>query len=592
MHPSYRPLPSPATPGTSLTHYPHPSYGFPSVPLSSASSSIITMNRNLSYNDHRHASTGSIHSISHSQTNHPDYSDSESEGEGGTKLEKDKLEIRREKNRVKQRNLRLRRANHIADLEKNLTTLKTEHSSLQTSIGHLQQHQVNLQGWIHDLETALFANGLAGEVETIRRIWTERNDLLDRGVSAAKSSHGVTFGSGPSSGHVHSQPQPETQSQPQRPQPHPQVQVQLPTPTGQDQQSRDPLTTLARAASSVPAPPGLGSSSAYNEGRMIHPPTSVSDGRPTLPRPSSFSMPGSGSGSASGSGSGSSVPTSSRSFENPYPTPEIGWGSQMSEWMQPPDSIEKKRKRERDSHHSSSDYHRPLSSSSSASMRPGSSSNRPGLHPMSGRLSESNIHTLAPIQSYRQTSPISNNSRPLSAPYQSHTPTSRTAQSSISAQGGVGSSTTGNVSPRSIRISDLVSPRPSQVELVLPSLSTSISGSDFARGSLSELKRDVERRSSREGGWSRSNSISGFAPISEISHGNGTILPPLRYYQQDEDMSITRRPSEDQDYFNKKQREISPKTRVSLSPTAIGSRSPLLKVKEQSLLDGKLPKSA
>ncbi|WWC68249.1 uncharacterized protein I206_102172 [Kwoniella pini CBS 10737] len=455
-----------------------------------------------SLNNTRRASSTSTRQHHH---NHNDYSDSESDGEDD-KVEKDKLEIRREKNRVKQRNLRLRRANHIAELEKNLANFRADQSILQNNITHLQARENSLQGWIHDLESALFRNGLAGEVETLRRIWSDKN------TSIPQTQHQIR----PKSQHGFSQQPP------------------LPTPAA-NAPLVDPLSTLARAASSIP--PGVPSS-----GRMSYPSSSATGSRPTLPQPIS----------------------SSRPFENPYPTPELHWGSQMSEWVPAPSEMEKKRKRD-----SQSEYTQA----------------RPVLHPMSGRLSESNVHTLPPIQSYRSGSPSS--ARPTSAPYQSKT----SAPISASTSG------TGNISPRSIRISDLVSPRPFDVESGLPSLSRELSGSDHSY-------RQSDMLTAKENGWNRISrgASSPDKDTNGLSQSRPNKLAPIRFFQSKEDRvypistpSSPKTLSPNHSLIKMEREEVSPKTRNSLSPTALRAgmnRSPLLQVKENPLLDGQIPKSA
>ncbi|KAK1920727.1 hypothetical protein DB88DRAFT_520194 [Papiliotrema laurentii] len=87
-----------------------------------------------------------------------------------------KLEVRREKNRVKQRNLRLRRANHIAELEAADSTLRTELATLQAHLQDSQQRETNLTACLHDLDSVLFAHNLSAhslssEVNQLRRIW-------------------------------------------------------------------------------------------------------------------------------------------------------------------------------------------------------------------------------------------------------------------------------------------------------------------------------------------------------------------------------------------------------------------------------------
>ncbi|WWC86585.1 uncharacterized protein L201_001462 [Kwoniella dendrophila CBS 6074] len=468
MHPYRTSLPSPATPLSSSIispHKQHPPYGFP-PPSTIQSTHHINMNVNMNHNlNHGHPNINhNLHSSSsssrrpsaasssranHHHHQHHEYIDSESDGDDD-KVEKDKLEIRREKNRVKQRNLRLRRANHIADLEKNLATIRAEHASLQSSFNQLHQRENALQGWVHDLESALFRNGMAAEVETLRRIWA------DRDASKAPLQHPSEIP------HPYNAP--------------PEIHHQLPTPSGSS--AVDPLSTLAKAA--FAAPPGSNNGPEYSERRMSHQSINSDASKPTLPRPSSFSKP----------------------FENPYPTPEIGWGSQMHEWVQTPQQDYDK-KRRRDSY--IADYPPPPPPSS-----------RPGLHPMSGRLSESNVHTLPPIQSYRQSSPASG--RPLSAPYQYQGRQSAPISATPSVPG------TGNISPRSIRISDLVSPRASQIshdEASLPALS--VSGGWSRSGSRADLSVTGERSGSSE--WNQTS------PFEILQAERGGNLSNFQTYQ-------------------------------------------------------------
>ncbi|KAK8847684.1 hypothetical protein IAR55_005543 [Kwoniella newhampshirensis] len=454
-HP-YLPLPSPATPGTSsASHRQYPPFHYPTSTSG------------------RHASTGS------SRDNNMEYSESEGSDGDDDKAEKNKLEIRREKNRVKQRNLRQRRANHIADLERNLSNARSDHAALQTSYVMLEQREANLQGWIHDLESALFRNGLAGDVEGLRRIWAERDSKEQR----------------------------QSQSRPVSIQSHQQHQ--------QHHAGGDPLSTLARAASSMPGPSSSDSRMMYN------------NSRPTLPRPSSFS---------------------SRPFENPYPTPEIAWGSQMHEYMTTPD-MEKKRKR--DSLYP--DYGGPSNHPSS----------RPIVHPMAGRMSESNVHTLPPIQPYSHSSQSSPAVRPLSAPHSQAQPTLTTTTS------GSGDSTPGqNVSPRSIRISDLVSPRPQLGESLPRSASTSGSGE-----MLSALRQDRGGHIGREG-WSgpREEKEADLTPKSlAVVSEPGIRLPSMKFYDVG---GVDRKPHSE---YHDREREISPKTRLSPPPSR-GSDGSSLKV--------------
>ncbi|WWD21782.1 hypothetical protein CI109_106269 [Kwoniella shandongensis] len=446
----YLPFPTPATPSTLSSSQNQP----PPFHFNQSTSTSATG---------RHASTGS------SRDNNMEYSDSDQSDGEEDKVEKDKLEIRREKNRVKQRNLRLRRANHIADLERNLSTARADHAALQNAYATIQQHEANLQGWIHDLESALFRNGLASDVEALRRIWTDRESKLQRQSQSRQSS--MSHQHPPQHQHQHAA-------------------------------GGDSLSTLARAASSIPGP-------SSGDSRMIY-----NNSRPTLPRPSSFS---------------------SRPFENPYPTPEIAWGSQMHEYLHAPD-LEKKRKRE-------SDYGPP----------PNYPTHRPTAHPMAGRMSESNIHTLPPIQPFSHSSHTSPAVRPLSAPHSQPQPALTTTTS------GSGASTPGhNVSPRSIRISDLLSPHPRQSEPLPRSAST-----DMLTSARQDLVDEVNERE----GWSglredKEGEISPkrFAEVSET----GTKLPPMRFYKVDGGGGGDQKLRSE---FGDREREISPKTRLSPPPS-------------------------
>ncbi|AFR97306.1 hypothetical protein C343_05444 [Cryptococcus neoformans C23] len=218
-----------------------------------------------------HSTTSSRHG-SQAQSSHNHYSETDSE-QDDDKVERDKLEIRREKNRVKQRNLRLRRANHIADLERDVANLKSDNTALQNALSVSQQHESNLQGWIHDLESVLFRNGLASDVEGLRRIWSDRELKRSR----------------PSIGGL-----------PMNPAYPPPIQQQAPI---------DPLSTLARAASQLPTP----SSNMYPKTQLppTQPVANPNGERPTLPRPTSFSRP----------------------YENPYPTPDVAWSTQMHDYV-------------------------------------------------------------------------------------------------------------------------------------------------------------------------------------------------------------------------------------------------------------------
>lgn len=99
-----------------------------------------------------------------------------------------------------------------------MANLKSDNTALQNALSVSQQHESNLQGWIHDLESVLFRNGLASDVEGLRRIWSDRELKRSR----------------PSIGGL-----------PMNPAYPPPIQQQAPI---------DPLSTLARAASQLPTP--------------------------------------------------------------------------------------------------------------------------------------------------------------------------------------------------------------------------------------------------------------------------------------------------------------------------------------------------
>ncbi|WWC63726.1 uncharacterized protein I303_106331 [Kwoniella dejecticola CBS 10117] len=80
-----------------------------------------------------------------------------------------KRNIVRERNRVKQRNLRARRSTHAAQMEQNLAVLQNECAALKIRLQQLQDERENLLAWGYELQAALFQNGLASEVDRIRR---------------------------------------------------------------------------------------------------------------------------------------------------------------------------------------------------------------------------------------------------------------------------------------------------------------------------------------------------------------------------------------------------------------------------------------
>ncbi|RSH95794.1 hypothetical protein EHS25_000886 [Saitozyma podzolica] len=98
--------------------------------------------------------------------------DHESGSEDEDKKGKSKLENRREKNRLKQRKLRMRRANHIVELETSITSLRSEHTSLQSAFSVSQLREAHLESRIRDLGSTLFSDGLSGEIDATRRAWS------------------------------------------------------------------------------------------------------------------------------------------------------------------------------------------------------------------------------------------------------------------------------------------------------------------------------------------------------------------------------------------------------------------------------------
>jgi hypothetical protein len=67
--------------------------------------------------------------------------------------------------------LSVRRANHIVELETSITSLRSEHASLQSAFSASQKRESHLKSRIRDLGSALFSDGLSGEVNGTRRAW-------------------------------------------------------------------------------------------------------------------------------------------------------------------------------------------------------------------------------------------------------------------------------------------------------------------------------------------------------------------------------------------------------------------------------------
>ncbi|ODO03642.1 hypothetical protein L198_02493 [Cryptococcus wingfieldii CBS 7118] len=446
----YHPFPTPPTPGTARDHYSFPPAHIPHLhhPVHPIHHPPPPPVRQSSSNSQ---SASSSRRGSHAQGQ---YSDSESDGEDD-KVERDKLEIRREKNRVKQRNLRLRRANHIADLERDVSTLKSESSSLSNALSLAHAREASLQGWIHDLESVLFRNGLAADVEGMRRVWAER------GAGSAGAVPGVGPGAGSRRGSLY-------------------------PPAVGTGVNGDPLSTLARAASqqtpTYPHPhrhphPHSHSQHSQHSHHAHHPhgghPTMQMPDRPTLPRPGSFSKP----------------------YDNPYPTPDVVWppsrepdmslgaGSSLSAGSAnapaPGEGGKRKRGNDWEPYGLAGPGAMPPSASSSASAQnPNqprsasfshhSSQGQPGQQAMAGsgmsRRSDPSLNTLPPIHALPDAnapggSPTSTGSAAAAAG--SFFPPGASASHSTGApsdERGTQGQGEGKVSPRLIRISDLVSP--------------------------------------------------------------------------------------------------------------------------------------
>ncbi|WVQ80105.1 hypothetical protein IAT38_002206 [Cryptococcus sp. DSM 104549] len=433
-------------PAHSATHPPHPTHAAPHH------------NGNLQRHPSLSQSTGSSRRNSHGH--HHGYSESESEGEED-KAERDKLELRREKNRVKQRNLRLRRANHIADLERDVSNLKSEAAGLRETLHQYSNREAVLQHWVHDLESALFQKGGAGEVESLRRMWGDRDmGMRARGSigapGAAVGGVGGVGGLGP----ANVGPMPG---------------VYPPQPAVHQMPPADPLSTLARAASSIPQTNSA--APAYPHAPPQHqllptpaPSTSVSAsasaqssaggdpyaaGRPSLPRPPSFS---------------------SRPFDNPYPTPDLPWGSQLHDYMQHPvtgapmpphqqpqpheigGDLKRKRSNEWD--------YAGMAAAGFAASVAGANANGQGRPSSRGGVNGmGNMHTLPPLHTYGPGAGTDVHGRPLSAHGHAaqQTPQQQQQQpmSAVSVDGQGQGQVQGerkSSSPKLLRIADLMSP--------------------------------------------------------------------------------------------------------------------------------------
>ena len=85
----------------------------------------------------------------------------------------------------------MRRQNHINDLEGANSALQNEINVLRNTIASLQQRENNLNAWVRDLESALFAHGHSHDVNHLRRVWSAHTDPL---ATLANAAAVTTFG--------------------------------------------------------------------------------------------------------------------------------------------------------------------------------------------------------------------------------------------------------------------------------------------------------------------------------------------------------------------------------------------------------------
>ncbi|KLT41327.1 hypothetical protein CC85DRAFT_303400 [Cutaneotrichosporon oleaginosum] len=88
------------------------------------------------------------------------------------------LEIRREKNRIKQRNLRQRRATQMADLETTVNSLRNKAHDVEDRLNMLEAREASLQAWVRELENAMIAQGHREQVDTLRRVWGQSAGMM------------------------------------------------------------------------------------------------------------------------------------------------------------------------------------------------------------------------------------------------------------------------------------------------------------------------------------------------------------------------------------------------------------------------------
>ncbi|BEI90947.1 uncharacterized protein CcaverHIS019_0310170 [Cutaneotrichosporon cavernicola] len=111
---------------------------------------------------------------SHAMARHSSCNSSEDDQEAARSA----LEIRREKNRVKQRNLRQRRATQMADLETTVNTLRSKAHDLEDRLSMLEAREASLQAWVRELESAMIAQGHREQVDTLRRVWGQSAGMM------------------------------------------------------------------------------------------------------------------------------------------------------------------------------------------------------------------------------------------------------------------------------------------------------------------------------------------------------------------------------------------------------------------------------
>ncbi|KAL7419451.1 hypothetical protein Q5752_006289 [Cryptotrichosporon argae] len=93
------------------------------------------------------------------------------------------LEAKREKNRIKQRNLRERRANHVAELEQTVSRLQTAVREHEARLAAADAREDALAGYARALEGVLVTAGREADAAALRRAWPASALVRDRPVS-------------------------------------------------------------------------------------------------------------------------------------------------------------------------------------------------------------------------------------------------------------------------------------------------------------------------------------------------------------------------------------------------------------------------